>query len=537
MSEGRLLRDLKVPIGASHDQIATLAAAHEGLKSSDVREVRIVKRSLDARRQRAPQHVLTLRLWTTEETPTPAPIPAPRVGRMRPYVAGEAPIIVGAGPAGLWAALRFIEAGEPCVLVERGQRLAGRHEGMRSLRRRGVLDPENNLCFGEGGAGTYTDGKLYTRKRAPEIRRVYEDFVAFGAQPEILVDAHPHIGTNRLIRVVDAVGRFLEDRGCELRFGTRVDGLLQDRAGRVSGVTLQSGEELRGPSVILATGHSARDVFSWLHSAGVPLAPKPFAIGVRVEHPQALIDHIQFGDHVSNPALGAAAYALTHRVSGRGVYSFCMCPGGFILPTPTEAEHLNVNGMSNAGRGSPYANAALVVTVDPEDFWREKPGDLDAHGPLSGVALQRHFERRAFDAGGRNYCAPAQRLTDFLAGRVGDVPTRTSYRPGLTAVDLTALLPARLREPLSRSVLAFDRKMPGFLTEEAVMLGFETTTSSPVRVLRDKATLTPPDVEGLYPCGEGAGWAGGIVSSALEGIRCAEAAISVLGRRRGVGGS
>ncbi len=401
-----------------------------------------------------------------------------------------------------------------------------RHRAVVGLRRRGQLDPETNLCFGEGGAGTYSDGKLYTRKRDPLVRRVYEDLVAFGAPPEVLTDAHPHVGTNRIIRVVEAIRRFLVAHGCEVRFDARVDGLLRDGRGAVRGVRLAGGDEVAGSSVILATGHSARDTYAWLRAAGVPLAPKAFAVGARVEHPQGLIDRIQYGPHAGHPALGAAAYSLKAQVGGRGVYSFCMCPGGFVIPTPTEPGHLNVNGMSSSTRGSRWANSALVVTLEPGDFWLQRPGDLDAHGPLAGLALQRALERAAFAAGGGDYHAPAQRLTDFLQGRVGDLPGRTSFRPGVRPADLTALLPARLAGPLSRAVLRFERKMVGFLTREAVLLGVETTTSSPVRVVRGGHSLSPEGFPGLFPAGEGGGYAGGIVSSAIDGLRVAEAALA-----------
>ena len=347
--------------------------------------------------------------------------------------------------------------------------------------------------------------------------------VAFGAQDRILLDAHPHVGTNRLIRVMDNLRDFLLESGCELRFRSRVDGLcIQD--GRVRGVRLQGGEEVIGSSVIFATGHSARDTYDWLHELGVAMVPKGFAVGARVEHPQALVNQIQYGAWCDNPHLEAATYAVKAQVGSRGIYSFCMCPGGFVIPTPTEIGHLNVNGMSASNRGSDFANSALVVTVTPEDYFLEKPGDLDHHGPLKGLFFQRELEKRAFEAGGGNYSAPAQRLTDFLNGKTGSLPDRTSYRPSLQATNLKDLLPRRLHDPLGRALGRFEQKMKGFLTEESILIGFETTTSSPVRLVRDER-LMAPGFENLYPCGEGAGYAGGIVSSAIDGIRCAEAAL------------
>ncbi|MEE2779328.1 MAG: hypothetical protein VYE15_02310, partial [Myxococcota bacterium] len=364
-----------------------------------------------------------------------------------------------------------------------------------------------------------------TRVKDPRVGRVYRDLVAFGAQPEILTDAHPHVGTNRLIKVLGNLRRYLLEAGCDLRFGARVDGLLRDGDGAVHGVRLSDGGEVQGSSVILATGHSARDTYLWLHELGLQFVPKSFAIGARVEHPQGLIDEIQYGQHAGHEDLGAARYAVSARVGSRGVYSFCMCPGGFVIPTPAAPEHLNVNGMSNSNRGSRWANSALVVTVEPEDFWLERPGDLDHHGALAGVALQAHLERLCYEAGGGGYRAPAQRVTDFLAVREGDVPSSTSYRPGIEAADLRSILPPRVVDPLSRAVHRFEQRLPGFLTEDAVLIGVETTTSSPLRILRSETDLTAPGFSGLYPCGEGAGYSGGIVSSAIEGLRVAEAVL------------
>jgi len=510
-----------------------LAAEALGVSPDRIAEVRPQKISLDARGKR-PRRVYTVAVWLVGEEVPPDTPPTPRLAaRVHPLVPGRAPVIVGTGPAGLWAALRLLEAGEPSILLERGARMDRRHRAVVGLRRRGRLDPETNLCFGEGGAGTYSDGKLYTRKRDPLVRRVYEDLVAFGAPPEVLTDAHPHVGTNRIIRVVEEIRRFLLEHGCQIRFDARVDGLLRDARGRVAGVRLADGADVAGSSVILATGHSARDTYAWLHAAGVPLVPKPFAVGARVEHPQGLIDRIQYGRHAGHPALGAASYALKGQVGGRGVYSFCMCPGGFVIPTPTEPGHLNVNGMSSSTRGSRWANSALVVTVEPADFWLERPGDLAHRGPLAGLDFQRALERAAFRGGGGDYHAPAQRLTDFLEGRVGDLPARTSFRPGVRPADLKAILPARVAGPLGRAVLRFERKMAGFLTREAVLLGVETTTSSPVRVVRDGARLSPEGFDGLFPAGEGGGYAGGIVSSAIDGLRVAEAALARVPPRRG----
>ena len=518
-----LVRGLAVPLGTPLQALHGLAAEALGVAPEALAEVRPLKVSLDARGA-APRKVYTVRVWRAgAEVPPPN---APRVELpvgVRRLEPGRAPVIVGTGPAGLWAALRFLEAGQPSILLERGGEVARRNRAVRGLRIDGALDPESNLCFGEGGAGTYSDGKLYTRIKDGRVRRIYRDLVAFGASDELLVDAHPHVGTNRLIKILRRIRAFLMAGGCELRFDARVVDLLRLADGRVAGVRLADGGEVAASAVVLATGHSARDVYRLLDARGVPLQAKPFAIGARVEHPQALIDEIQYGRHAGHPELGAAAYSLSARVGPRGVYSFCMCPGGFVIPTTTLAGRLNVNGMSNSNRGSRWANSALVVTVEPEDFWLERPGDTT--GPLAGLALQDQLERRAYEAGGGGYVAPAQRLTDFLDGRVGDVPERTSYRPGVAPADLRAVLPDRLHGPLARAILRFERRMPGFLTREAVLIGVETTTSSPVRVGRDERDLMAPGFPGLYPCGEGAGYSGGIVSSAIEGLRVAEAVL------------
>lgn len=527
----RVLRDLVLPIGANQADLVDAAAGILGVSSGAIRTLRVRKVSLDARdggSREPPRKVYTVEVWTATDDEAPDETPSLKRGPTRALA--RPPVIVGTGPAGLWAALRLLEAGVPSILVDRGGALPERHDSVRGLRRDGVLDPESNLCFGAGGAGTYSDGKLYTRRRDPEIQRIHEDLAALGAPPEILVESHPHIGTNRLIKMLGRLMEFLVESGCEVRFGQRVVGLVRDGARAVSGVRLASGEELVSEHVILATGHSARDVYRWLHDDGVRLERKPFAIGARCEHPQALIDRLQFGAYAGHEGLEPAEYFLTAQVGERGVYSFCMCPGGFVIPTTTELERLNVNGMSNHKRGSDFANAALVVTVEPRDFWIERPGDLDHAGPLAGLELQRHLEARAYAAGGGGYRAPAQRLTDFLDRRLTDLPERTSYRPGLTASDLRTILPERLHATLARGVLRFEQRMKGFLTREAVLIGVETTTSSPIKVVRDERTLMAPGADGLYPAGEGAGMAGGIVSSALDGLRVAEAVLARAGR-------
>jgi uncharacterized FAD-dependent dehydrogenase len=516
------VRDLPLELGETDARLKSLAAQSLGIPKGQIVGLQKVKVSLDAR-ARPPRRIVTVDVWLDPEDMDLGSLPTLSYPpNLKSPVRGAMPIIVGTGPAGLWAALGLLAAGQPSILLDRGGQVEVRNRAVRDLRVEGQLNPESNLCFGEGGAGTYSDGKLYTRIKDGRVRQVYEDLVAFGAPEEILYEAHPHVGTNGLIKLLSKIRAYLQEGGCELRFDAKVVDLVRSAAGSVAGVRLESGDEVTGPAVILATGHSSRDTLAMLHDHGVPMTPKPFAIGARVEHPQELIDGIQYGAWCEHPDLDASRYALTAKVGGRGVYSFCMCPGGFVIPTPTEPEHLNVNGMSNSNRGSRWANSALVVTLEPQDFYLEQPGDLSAHGALAGVALQRSLERATFEAGGGGYRAPAMRLTDFVDRRLGDLPPKSSYRPGLTSADLHGVLPRRIADPLARAIHQFERKMPGFLTNEATLIATETTTSCPIRLSRDEH-YQAPDLPGLYPCGEGAGYAGGIVSSAIDGLKVADA--------------
>ena len=534
------------PEGTDPDVVAA-AAQTCGLSLADVGAVVLRKRSLDARARRQPQWVLRVDVFTTAEQPPDLSLPPViRPEKLARDVPGVTPIIVGMGPAGLFAALRFADHGVRCVLLDRGAAVQARNLHVRDLRARGELNPESNLCFGEGGAGTYSDGKLYTRSKNPRVRMVYERLVALGLTRRILVDAHPHVGTNRLIPMARKLREALQEAGHVLRFDARVDDLVVRReasGAAVIGVKLASGETIEGGPVLLATGHSARDTYRMLAANGVAMERKAFAVGARVEHPQALIDQVQLGPMAGWRALGAAEYFLRQQVQTargtRGVYSFCMCPGGFVLPSPTNLAHLNVNGMSNSNRGSRFANAALVVQVPPEDMFLQRPGDLDddpdfgahvADGALAGLALQSRLERAAFTLGGGGYVAPAQRLVDFVARQPGaDLPATTSYRPGLQHADLSRALPSRVVRAMSDAAQQVDRRqLRGYLTAEAQVIGVETTTSSPVRIVRGD-DLQSTTHRGLYPCAEGAGHAGGIVSSALDGVRCAEAILAAAG--------
>jgi uncharacterized FAD-dependent dehydrogenase len=507
--------DLRLPPDEHENDsaITSRLARRLGVAASSITHHQVVRRSLDARRG-APVAVLRLRVWVDEPfRPEPEAPPAQR------DVSGAPPaVVVGAGPAGLFAALTLIERGLRPIVLERGADVRGRRHAVARITRAGVVDPDNNYCFGEGGAGTFSDGKLYTRatKRGP-VREVLDVLVRHGAPRAILVDAHPHVGTNRLPQVVQALRRTIVDSGGEVRFGTRVtDLVLAD--GVVTGVVTAAGDEVVGRGVILATGHSARDVLALLQRRGLALETKPFAVGVRVEHPQALVDRIQYRCATRPRGVQAAAYALVHQVDGRGVYSFCMCPGGVICPASTRGDEVVVNGWSPSSRGLGFANAGIVVEVTPDDL-----APYRSAGALAGIEFQQQLERAAFVAGGGHLIAPAQRLVDFVEGHGSAHLPACSYRPGIRAVDLHALLPPAIAGRLRAGFRAFGRKMHGYLTDEAVVVGVETRTSSPVRIPRDPASLMHPHAPGLFPCGEGAGYAGGIMSAALDGRRAATA--------------
>lgn len=473
------------------------------------------KRSIDARRGRIRFHLVVGQKGADEV------LGGPPVRE----TAGDPVVIIGGGPAGLFCAYELARAGVRSVIVDRGKAVQARRRDLKGLTQHGVVDPDSNYCYGEGGAGTYSDGKLYTRShKRGDVRDVIEILALHGAPADILLDARPHIGSNKLPKVITALRERLESVGSRVEFGARVTELVVHE-GRAVGVRFANGGELIGRAVVAATGHSARDVHGVLMHAGVTLEAKPFAMGVRIEHPQPLIDRIQYGRAAGHPKLPAAPYRLAYTpADGRGAFSFCMCPGGWIVPAATEVDGLVVNGMSLSRRDSPYANSGLVVAVELADLDR-----LGLARPLGGIELQRRLEQAALLAGGGALRAPATRATDFVRGKASSTVPGTSYQPGLFATDVGEVLDsigvplaARLREALG----AFDKQMRGYLTEDAVLVGVESRTSSPVRVPRDAATLMSPDLAGLYPCGEGAGYAGGIVSAALDGIRVARAIVS-----------
>lgn len=510
-----------MPLEKSEDEATRrqACAIKLGIPSSRIGGVKLRKHSIDAR-QRAIK--VQLRLDVSLDSPLPPDL-TPHWSVPALAADAKSVIIVGCGPAGMFAALRCLENGQKPILLERGKDASARRFDLAPLLREGRVIEESNYCFGEGGAGTFSDGKLYTRatKRGP-VAKVYEILVAHGAPDVILTDAHPHIGSNLLPNVVKAIRHSIIAAGGEVRFQTKViDFLLTGN--RIRGVTTAAGEEILADSVILATGHSARDIYRLLAEKKILLEAKPFAVGFRIEHPQPFIDRTQY--HL-NPGqerprlLPAARYRLATKIRDRGVHSFCMCPGGWIVPASTENDEVVVNGMSLSRRDSPFANSGMVVAVEPEDL---KPL-LKEHGILAGLVFQKNLERSAKTAGGGGQVAPGQRVTDFLDGRISPTLPETSYFPGARSVPLHELLPSWITSRMREGLALFGRQMRGYISHDVLLLGFETRTSSPVRIPRREDDLEHPEITGLFPCGEGAGYAGGIVSAAMDGMKCADAA-------------
>lgn len=487
---------------------------------SRIKYVRMTRRSIDARQRNVMVNV-TLKAYIDEEPVDKSPVKA--ISYPALAEGSKCAIVVGAGPAGLFASLRLIELGIKPVLLERGKDVDSRRKDMAEIARSNHVNPDSNYCFGEGGAGAYSDGKLYTRsKKRGSVDKVLKILYQFGAQESILIDAHPHIGTDRLPEVIKSIRNQITASGGEVHFSTRVDDLLLE-GGCVNGVRTADGRIFKGP-VILATGHSARDVYGMLYAKGISLEPKGLAIGVRLEHPQQLIDRIQYHSKSGRGRyLPAAEYSMLTRVDDRAVYSFCMCPGGFIIPAASGPDQLVVNGMSPSSRGTKWANSGMVVEILPEDV----PGYDDA-GPLKMMKYQEAIEQRFYDDAGHTQNAPAQRMVDFTQCRKSETLPATSYAPGIHSARIDMLLPRPIAERLRKGFIEFGKKAKGFLTNDAVLIGCETRTSSPVRITRDKDTLEHVEARGLFPCGEGAGYAGGIVSAAIDGERCADALASYL---------
>ncbi|MCB9629274.1 MAG: FAD-dependent oxidoreductase [Sandaracinaceae bacterium] len=509
--------ELTLGLDEAQDPAALRQAAARTLKrpEAELPELTLVRKSIDARR-----HNVRFKLEVALGAPPPKELGTPLPVEARALVGGAPVVIVGDGPAGLFCAYELARQGIASVVLDRGKPVQPRRRDLALLNREGLVDNDSNYCFGEGGAGTYSDGKLYTRTgEKGAIRDVLETLALHGAPEVILTDARPHIGSNKLPKVITALRERLEGLGVQFRFGARVVRLDLDPARHIRGVQLAGGETVPCSALVLATGHSARDIYTMLDEQGVALVPKPFALGVRIEHPQPMINQQQYGRSAGHPALPASYYRVAETVDGRGVFSFCMCPGGFIVPAATEPGAQVVNGMSLSRRDSPFANSGLVVAVEPSDW--ERAG---FKGPMGGVAFQRVIEEAAFQAGGGGLKAPATRASDFRVGRSSSTVPKGSYQPGFCATDITPVLDASgvpLAARLRTALGVFEKRMPGYGGNEAVLVGVESRTSSPVRIPRDPVTLQSPDVAGLYPCGEGGGFAGGIVSAALDGMRVA----------------
>jgi uncharacterized FAD-dependent dehydrogenase len=482
------------------------------LNPNEVIDWRIRKRSLDARKASIKLNV-QLEFWKVGEVREVA-----QAWRAKTVNPEKKVAIIGAGPAGLYAALRAIEAGITPVVFERGKDVRARRRDLAAINKAQTVNPESNYCFGEGGAGTYSDGKLYTRsKKRGNVLKALEWLVHFGASDDILVEAHPHIGTNKLPAIITAMREAVIAHGGAVHFNAKLTDIKIEN-NSIKGLKINGDTWHDFSEVVLATGHSARDIFYLLHKRGVTIAAKPFALGVRVEHTQELINDIQYhGDH-QNPYLPPASYALVEQVNGMGVYSFCMCPGGIIAPCATEAEEVVTNGWSPSKRNNPYANSGIVVSVSPEDLPNYKEND-----PFVCLDFQKKVEYDCWVAGGKTQRVPAQRMIDFVKGKTSADFPKTSYQPGIVSVNLAEVLPPLIAKRLQKAFVKFGRKMNGYYTNEAVLHAPESRTSSPVSIPRDPNTLEHIDIKGLYPCGEGAGYAGGIISAAIDGINCVDA--------------
>ncbi len=518
MIQQALLR-VNPDVAADELRLAIAVSTQLDIDVNRIKKICVRKRSIDAR-QRQVKVNLTVDAHI-DEIDEAALAPSIVKYSALPADAPQA-IVVGAGPAGLFAALELIELGIRPIVLERGKDVDSRRTDLANISREGKVDPDSNYCFGEGGAGAYSDGKLYTRsKKRGSVEKVLNILCQHGASPDILVDAHPHIGSDRLPAIIKAIRNTLISCGGEVHFDTRVTGIIYSEKPRAAiGVVTADGSRLLGP-VILATGHSARDVYQMLNADGVHLTPKGIAMGVRLEHPQALIDRIFYHSPAGRGKwLPAAEYSLLTRVDDRAVYSFCMCPGGYIIPATNEPGLMVVNGMSPANRGTQWANSGMVVEILPDDI----PGD----NPLKMMEMQRNIERKFFAEGDGSQNAPAQRMNDFVEGKDSDTLPRSSYTAGVHPARIDRMLPAAIAKRLQAAFTEFGRKYRGFLTNDAILVGNETRTSAPVQITRDQESLQHIATPGLYPCGEGAGYAGGIVSAAIDGQRCAQALAQTL---------
>jgi len=495
----------------SDSAIRAAIASQLQISTEEIKAVRLVRRSIDARK--SPIFRLLLDVYVNE-----LPSEENNAIDYKPVTGNKKVAVIGFGPAGMFAALRLIEHGIKPVIVERGKDVSARRRDIKLLMVDRLVNPNSNYCFGEGGAGTFSDGKLYTRAtKRGDVKKILRIFVQHGADEDILVDTHPHLGSNKLPDIVSAIRNTIIRCGGEVHFESRAtDFIIKNK--KMLGIVLNNEKELLADSVLLATGHSARDIFSILHTKNILLEPKSFAMGVRIEHPQALINEMQYHTKEKSEFLPSANYSLACQINERGVFSFCMCPGGVIVSASTSPDELVVNGMSVSKRNSPFANSGFVVTVEPDDFKQ-----YEESGPFAGMMYQQEIEHLAFEAGGKNQTAPAQRVTDFINNKTSSSLPKNSYYPGTVSTPLQTILPQPIVQRLKEGLLQFNNKMKGFITEEAVMLAAETRTSSPVRIPRDKETYMHVEIAGLFPSGEGAGYAGGIMSSAMDGENCADA--------------
>ncbi|NJX14491.1 NAD(P)/FAD-dependent oxidoreductase [Tamlana crocina] len=515
-----MIKDIQLRVSLKEEEISNIlllkSAEKLAINQADISGIKVLRKSIDARK---PNIVFNYKVavFINETVPQTSEYQFDYKD-----VSNAKPIhIIGFGPAGMYAALRCIELGFKPIVLERGKNVQDRRRDLRAINQNHFVNEDSNYCFGEGGAGTYSDGKLYTRSlKRGDVRRIFENLVYHGATDQILVDAHPHIGTNKLPKVVKNIRETILNYGGEIHFETRVTD-FKIRENKIQSILLKNGDELNVNKVILATGHSARDIFYMLHQKEVALEAKSFAMGVRVEHPQHIIDGIQY--HCSgerHELLPAASYSLVQQVNNRGVYSFCMCPGGFIVPAATANGEVVVNGMSPSKRNNLYANSGIVVEINVD---KDLP-KYEKFGVLKGLEYQKDLEKLAFTAGGRSQTAPAQRLTDFVEGKLSNSLNDSSYQPGLNSSPLHSLLPKLIGSRLRKGFDAFGKKMKGYYTHEANIVGVESRTSSPVSIPRNEK-LAHLQITNLYPCGEGAGYAGGIISAAMDGERCAEAAV------------
>ncbi|SEC81955.1 hypothetical protein SAMN04489761_3675 [Tenacibaculum sp. MAR_2009_124] len=518
-----MMKELQLRVNLREERIEDIlkkkAAKKLSIPTSNINQIKVLRKSIDARKKE-----VVFNYKVAAYINEPGPENTEYEFNYKDVSNAKEIHIIGFGPAGMYAALRCIELGYKPIVLERGKNVQDRRRDLRAINQFHEVNEDSNYCFGEGGAGTYSDGKLYTRSlKRGDVRRIFENLVYHGATEQILIDAHPHIGTNKLPKIITNIRETILKFGGEVHFESRVTNFII-KNNEIKAVHLQNNKELAVNALILATGHSARDIYELLNRNNILLKAKSFAMGVRVEHPQELIDQIQYScSGQRDELLPAAAYSLVHQANNRGVYSFCMCPGGFIVPAATANGEVVVNGMSPSRRNNKFANSGIVVEINVDKDLKK----YEEFGVFKGLQFQRDLEKLAFDAGGKSQVAPAQRLTDFVEGRLSTSLNETSYQPGLNSSPLHSLLPKIIGSRLRKGFAAFGKKMHGYYTSEANIVGVESRTSSPVNIPR-KENLEHPQIKGLFPCGEGGGYAGGIISAAMDGERCAEAASQIL---------